>query len=245
MSSRPLLVGVHGWLLSRKVWRPLEQRWTAGDWSLWCPDLPGFGECSRPPGLRPTLASYGRWLAVQALERAKGAPIVLMGHSLGASVVLHAAHDLQKQKQNQCIGVICIAAGGGIYQPRPFQRLRQAGHWAVRLRPTLPINLGPFQADQRAAQGLLVNSTCRGAVREIPRLVSELAVPNLWISGRQDQVMEPGYVRHLAGYSPQHSLTIVEGCGHLPMQSHADALHDCLQGWLKDHIDLGRSLVKA
>lgn len=239
MTSRPLLVGVHGWLLSRKVWHPLTQRWNGGRWQLWCPDLPGFGERQRPASLSPTLAAYGRWLGDQALERAQGEPVVLMGHSLGASVALHAARHLQDRAPKDFQGLICIAAGGGIYQPRPFRRLRQGGRLAVQLRPPLPIGLGPFQADRRAALGLLVNSTGRGAVREIPRLVGQLSVPNLWISGSRDRVMEPGYVRHLAGYSPQHSIKTLEGCGHLPMQSHAEALHGCLQEWLHERIDAG------
>jgi 2-succinyl-6-hydroxy-2,4-cyclohexadiene-1-carboxylate synthase len=157
-----------------------------------------------------------------------------MGHSLGASVVLHAAHYLQAQAADQLKGVVCIAAGGGIYQPRPFQRLRLGGRLAIQLRPQLPIPLGPFQAEERAALGLLVNSTCRGAIRQIPHLVADLEVANLWISGSNDQVMEPCYVRHLAGYSRQHELVFINNCGHLPMHTHAEHLQQHLQAWLKE-----------
>jgi len=234
MTSSPLLVGAHGWLLSSKVWSPLERLWDpqTSPWRLWCPDLPGFGDETRPKGLRPTLAAYGQWLAERALAKADGAPLVLMGHSLGASVALHAAGHLRAQAAGQLKGVICIAAGGGIYQPRPFQRLRLGGRLAVQLRPKLPIPLGPFQAEERAALGLLVNSTCRGAIRQIPHLVADLEVANLWISGSNDQVMEPGYVRHLAGYSGQHELVVIDNCGHLPMQTHAEALKQHLTDWL-------------
>ena len=234
MTSSPLVVAAHGWLLSSKVWSPLERLWDrhATPWRLWCPDLPGFGDRPRPSGLRPTLAAYGRWLAEEALVRADGAPLVLMGHSLGASVALHAASHLQAQAAGHLKGVICIAAGGGIYQPRPFQRLRLGGRLAVQLRPQLPLPLGPFQAEQRAALGLLVNSTCRGAIRQIPHLVADLEVASLWISGSNDQVMEPGYVRHLAGYSGQHELVELKNCGHLHMQTHARALKQHLTDWL-------------
>ncbi|MEB3159607.1 MAG: alpha/beta hydrolase [Synechococcus sp.] len=242
MTTGPLLVGAHGWLLSRKVWGPLEGDWHRFSaahptrWRLWCPDLPGFGQRERPQHLRPTLAAYGRWLGEQALARAQGAPLVLMGHSLGASVALHAAQVLQEHAPEQLRGVICIAAGGGIYQPRPFRRLRQGGRLAVRLRPPLPLDLGPFQAEDRAALGLLVNSTCRGAIRQIPKLVADLSVASLWISGSRDQVMQPGYVRHLAGYSQHHRLIRLEGCGHLPMQTHAAELTACLQAWLQERL---------
>lgn len=241
MTSRPLVVAAHGWLLSRKVWQPLEQQWPLSDaiaaetepsWRLWCPDLPGFGTRPRPSTLHPSLAAYGRWLADQALAQAMGSPLVLMGHSLGASVALYAAHHLQAIAPQQCQGVICIAAGGGIYQPRPFQRVRQGGRWAVRLRPPLPLPLGPFQAEERAALGLLVNSTCRGAIRQIPQVVADLAMASLWISGSRDQVMEPKYVHHLAGYSRKHTVVSLDGCGHLPMQTHAAELAKELHTWL-------------
>ncbi len=240
-SPVPLLVGIHGWMLSSKVWAPFEPVWadlspTAGSEAtmpLWCPDLPGFGERQRPTALLPTLAAYGRWLADQALAKAGPRPIVLMGHSLGASVALHAAQVLEHHTPGRLHALVLIAAGGGIYQPRPFQRLRRGGRLVVRLRPRLPLALGPFQAEERAALGLLMNSTCRGAIRQIPNLVADLPVANLWISGSDDRVMEPGYVRHLASYSPRHALIHLEGCGHLPMQSHASELAGAIHGWLQ------------
>ena len=78
-----------------------------------------------------------------------------------------------------------------------------------------------------------MNSTSRGAVRELPGLVSDLAVDSLWISGDNDQVMEPGYVRHLAAYSPGHDYRQIAGCGHLPMQEKPEILSDILSSWIE------------
>ena len=63
-------------------------------------------------------------------------------------------------------------------------------------------------------------------------LVADLEVASLWISGSNDQVMEPGDVRHLAGYSGQHELMELNNCGHLPMQTHAGPLKQHLTDWL-------------
>ena len=187
----PLLVALHGWLLAGRLWTPLAAA-LAPRWELWSPDLPGFGQRPRPRGLQPNLASYGRWLAAAAQEQAGGRPIVLLGHSLGGSIALHAAPLLGEQ----LVGVIQIAAGGGVYQPRAFAQVRRGGALFLRWRPGWLAELpgsdpvrSPLLAERWAAQGLLACSTGPGAVRQLPQLTARLQVPSLWIAGERDQVM--------------------------------------------------------
>ena len=241
MNDSPLLIAVHGWMLSRQVWEPFAQTWSQQGLpgTLWCPDLPGFGHRVRPKALLPTLAAYGRWLADEALRQAAGRPFILMGHSLGGSVVLHAEAELRRNASPGLCGLVCVAAGGGIYQPKPFRQLRAIGRRVIDLRPDVlqrlppPLGqLGPVRAERRAARGLLVNSTSRGAVRQLPGMVARLSVNSLWISGDRDQVMEPGYVRHLAGYSPAHDYRELANCGHLPMQEQPETLCSVIETWL-------------
>ena len=234
-SQRPLLVAAHGWLLSGRLWRPLQQQ-LAPHWSLWAPDLPGFGDRPRPRGLQPNLASYGRWLAQQCLQRLQPEQgVVLLGHSLGGSIVTHAVSALGERLR----GVVQIAAGGGVYQPRPFRQVRRGGALFVRWRPRWLLTLpgtdrlrSPLVAEERAARGLLACSMRRSAVEQLPQLTARLAVPSLWIAGSRDTVMEPRYVRHLAGYAPQHELSVLEGVGHLPMLEQPERLAQVLLPWL-------------
>ena len=236
--TRPVLVGVHGWLLSSRLWGPLSRE-LSPHWSLLGLDLPGFGKRPRPRGLAPNLASYGRWLAETLRQELGDQPIILVGHSLGGSVVLHAADLLD----GQIVGLIQIAAGGGVYQPRPFAQLRKGGAAFLRWRPswlsfwpgTQSIRT-PLQADLRAAQGLLVCSTSRGAVKQLPRLTAELKVPNLWIAGGRDQVMAARYVCHLAGYSHLHQVKVMHQAGHLPMCQMPRLLAVAMQDWLEEVI---------
>ena len=233
--ERPLLVAVHGWLLAGRLWDPLA-RVLEPDWQLWSPDLPGFGTTSRPRGLQPSLATYGRWLAEAIVERAPNRPVVLMGHSLGGSVVLHAAAHLGPQLK----GIVQVASGGGVYQPKAFARVRWAGSTFLQWRPgwlqALPFTdsiRSPLGADLRAARGLLACSTNRGAVRQLPQITAALQVPSLWIAGSRDQVMQPGYVRHLAGYAPDHRIVVLEGVGHLAMRETPELLASTLVSWLE------------
>ena len=167
--------------------------------------------------------------------------MVLLGHSLGGSVALHAAPLLGGQLR----GLVQIAAGGGVFQPRPFARVRSGGAAFLRWRPSWLARLpgteairSPLLADGRAAQGLLACSTNRGAVRQLPRLTAELQVPSLWLAGSRDRVMQPRYVRHLAGYSPDHQLAILPGVGHLPMVETPRELAALIDAWLEDELEL-------
>jgi pimeloyl-ACP methyl ester carboxylesterase len=229
-------VGLHGWLLSGRLWEPLIRE-LEPRCRLWCPDLPGFGGRPRPRGLQPSLASYGRWLADAVIAEAGDRPVVLMGHSLGGSIALHAAPHLGPR----LVGVVQVAAGGGVYQPRPFARVRLGGATFLRWRPRwlgeLPAAKAirsPLVADLRAAQGLLACSTHRGAVRQLPALVHGLTVPNLWIAGGRDTVMQARYVRHLAGFSPLHRFELLAEAGHLPMRQMPDRLAAVIVSWLEE-----------
>jgi pimeloyl-ACP methyl ester carboxylesterase len=160
---------------------------------------------------------------------------VLLGHSLGGSIALHAAPLLGEQ----LVGVIQIAAGGGVYQPRAFAQVRRGGALFLRWRPGWLAELpgsdpvrSPLLAERRAAQGLLACSTGPGAVRQLPQLTARLQVPSLWIAGERDQVMASRYVRHLAGYAPEHEFIELAGAGHLPMGQMPEQLAAPIQQWL-------------
>lgn len=242
-----MLVCVHGWLLAGRLWDPLVDHWQ-GRRRCWCPDLPGFGGRSRPRALQPSLACYGRWLAAAVQQRADGAPVVLIGHSLGGSIALHAAAALGSQLQ----GLVQVAVGGGIYQPRPFAAVRRGGAAFLRWRPgwlaQLPVAeplASPLRADLHAARGLLACSMRRQAVHQLPLLVHRLTVPTLWIAGSNDRVMEPRYVRHLASYAADHGLVELAGAGHLPMRQMPDRLADAIDGWLDQRLASPRSCSSA
>ena len=174
--------------------------------------------------------------------------MVLVGHSLGGSVALHAAAVLGSQLQ----ALVQVAVGGGVYQPRPFAAVRRGGAaflrwrpgWLAQLPPAEPL-ASPLRADLHAARGLLACSMRRQAVHQLPLLVHRLQVPSLWIAGSKDRVMEPRYVRHLASYAPDHDLLELAGAGHLPMRQRPDQLADAIEGWLVQRLASPRSCRSA
>lgn len=151
-SSSPVLVFIHGWLLSRSYWQPLIER-LAPDYQCLIYDLRGFGD-SQPPmdKIQRTqlkieaelpdanvaevstpsysLAAYAADLGI-LLQHLNIHRAWLIGHSLGGSIALWAALKLPEQ----VLGVICLNSGGGIYLKEEFERFRAAGKQLVKRRP--------------------------------------------------------------------------------------------------------------
>ena len=148
------LVFIHGWLLSRRYWRPLIER-LAPNYQCLAYDLRGFGQSqSRPEGklVDRLTTSQPRNLGAAALSRSVAscytpsayaqdlaillrslniASAWLIGHSLGGTIALWGAEQLP-----QCVkGVICINSGGGIYLKEAFEQFRYSGQQLLKLRP--------------------------------------------------------------------------------------------------------------
>ena len=152
-SSSPVLVFIHGWLLSRSYWQPLIER-LAPDYQCLIYDLRGFGDsqpqineaqakpdklvCELPDELDTaslsapsyTLAAYAQDLGI-LLQQLGIDRAWLIGHSLGGSIALWGASVTPDRVK----GVICLNAGGGIYLKEEFDRFRSVGQRLVKRRP--------------------------------------------------------------------------------------------------------------
>jgi 2-succinyl-6-hydroxy-2,4-cyclohexadiene-1-carboxylate synthase len=157
-NAEPVLVFVHGWLLSRRYWDPLIEHLSPSHQCL-AYDLRGFGESrleeprafSSPVDpksldLNPAIASsplldenqsryapaaYAHDL-VLLLKELNISKAWLIGHSLGGSISLWAAALAPQVIE----GVICLNSGGGIYVQEAFDRFRAAGEAMLRFRPS-------------------------------------------------------------------------------------------------------------
>jgi 2-succinyl-6-hydroxy-2,4-cyclohexadiene-1-carboxylate synthase len=155
VGSRPTLVFVHGWLLSRHYWTPMVER-LAPSYQCLMYDLRGFGESHlgaserllesnatlvrRSPAIAPlnlhhqptpyTPAAYAQDL-IALLEALHISRAWVVGHSLGGSIALWAAALAPQTIE----GVVCLNAGGGIYIKEAFERFRTAGRQMLSFRP--------------------------------------------------------------------------------------------------------------
>lgn len=152
-SPLPVLVFIHGWLLSHNYWYPLVEKLTPYYRCL-IYDLRGFGESqilannsenqqnfsqnSPPIQGNYSLANYTEDLKI-LLEKLDIQEAWLIGHSLGGSIAIWGADMCQDKIK----GVICLNAGGGIYLKEEFERFRQAGQNLVKFRQNWFISI-PF-----------------------------------------------------------------------------------------------------
>ena len=243
-ANAPVLVLIHGWLMSRQYWQPIVEE-LASDYSCLCYDLRGFGDSCKtnPDRADYSLNSYAQDL-ISLLEKLDIKEAWLVGHSLGGSIALWGAKSCSERVR----GVICLNAGGGVYLKEEFDRFRQAGQQLIKYRPQwlpyvplidflfaramvatpLPRRWGRqrvidfVKADAVAAVGSLLESTTEAEVHQLPQLVSQLQQPVYFIAGEKDLIMEPKYVGHLASFHylfqcGGDNLIEISNCGHLSM----------------------------
>lgn len=265
--NEPLtIVFIHGWLLGRTYWQPVIERLKA-EFPCLAYDLRGFGEShsdsshsdsshSDPSHLPVQAENYNLEAYAQDLEELLDqlgiGPVWLVGHSLGGSIALWAAHRMG----DRVLGVTCVNAGGGIYLKEEFEKFRNAGQQLLKFRPRWLLKLPGLDrifaraavyqniglsfgrqrlldfinADAVAARDSLLTSTTEAEVHRLPQILSELSQPVYFIAGQQDRIMEPRYVRHLASFHPLFqqcqgdNVVELENCGHLAMVEHPDSV---------------------
>ncbi|NJQ97470.1 MAG: alpha/beta hydrolase [Hydrococcus sp. CSU_1_8] len=142
VANNPVLVFIHGWLLSRNYWKPLVEI-LSPEYQCLIYDLRGFGDTGPPStnGDRSdethskiassySLAAYAEDLKI-LLEKLGIEKAWLIGHSLGGSIALWGA-DYSAEIVK---GVICLNSGGGIYLKEEFERFRTMGQQSIQRRP--------------------------------------------------------------------------------------------------------------
>lgn len=142
------LLIVHGWGVSSDSWKNFEQHFPEEEYSLFLPDMPGFGQSS-PPSFPWTLEEYGKWI-VQLAEKLKLENYTYLGHSFGGRIGLKLVGDLAHRQGMEYLRpflpkklILCAAAGLKDYRWKKrlkrifFGTAAKAGNTILTLIPPL------------------------------------------------------------------------------------------------------------
>jgi pimeloyl-ACP methyl ester carboxylesterase len=239
----PPVVFLHGWADSADTWRLVLDRFARRDRRALALDLPGFGTADplhRTGSMLAQLDAFTRAAVEFAAEEA-GAPVVVVGNSLGGTAALRAAED----ETAPIAGVVPIAPAG-LEMPRWFAIVERDPLVRFILASPLPlperilrVTVGEAYrqlafARPRAVAGAVVraftdhHTTKEAVVRMLAngrRLVPELRspfqlekvrCPVLLVWGDRDRMVTHRGARLITEALPETTYELLEGVGHCP-----------------------------
>ena len=249
MGSGPHLVLLHGGHGSWQHW-VRNAAVLARNFTVWVPDMPGYGESDAPP--EPTLASLTdlTWATLDSLVGPASA-INLVGFSFGALV---AAQLAAQSPQVQRMALLGPAGHGGVRRPKgdllPWRAALQSGDkqaLAQVMRANLAVHMlhDPVRIDDQAVQ--LHTTAClqtRFHSKTISRAAGLRAAlglyfgPLLLLWGEHDVTVQPDLMgRSLSEGRTDCCVHRVTDAGHWVQYEQADAVNMLLLDWLEPKHD--------
>ncbi len=217
----------------------------AEDYRIISLDLPGTGRSAAPPG-RIAMAAWVADIEDVVLHRA-GEPVVLLGHSMGTIIALHAA-DAWPGSIRASVFV------GGLPEARPEIKERLAlraesvtrhgidgtgaavasANFAAATLERQPELVGLFERLFDAQDPDTYVRCCRILIgASASALPAHVQVPCLSISGSEDQYAPPDLVTEFVRQLPDAGQTVLPECGHFPFLEQPDAFAAALRPFLE------------
>ena len=229
-SGEPLIL-IHGFGAEKNNFTRVA-RFLTPHYRVVIPDLPGFGEASKPDTATYTIAEQVERLRQFArglgIERAH-----LGGSSMGGFIATAwaakypdevaslwlldpggtaAAYDSELRREYLKSGKILLVAR----TPDEHAAVRAI---AMARQPFLPYSFKKVLSERAAANYALHSAIFRQMNREAPleSFVKDLAAPALIVWGAEDRVLSPKGAEAMRALLPNSRVVIMPGIGHLPM----------------------------
>lgn len=225
----PVLVFVHGAGATGRVWQSQLLDFPQSR----APDLPGHPE-GRPLA---TLEAYATWLV--DFLRASGSPRpVLVGHSMGGAVALHAALAAPQQLS----GLVLVGTGPRLrVNPKFLQGLVDAPH--ATLDRFVELCFGPH-APERVKAKVLESARHLGPevlrqdleacnAFDVTGRLEEVRLPTLVVCGDRDVMTPPALSAELHAGIRGSTLVVVPQAGHMVFAERRRLFRDTVRTFLK------------
>ena len=238
VGSGPDLVLLHGWAMHGGVFAPLVER-LRDRCTLHVVDLPGHGG-SRDSDVPLRLDACAAAIAEQVPQNA-----VWCGWSLGGLIALHAAqHGTSPMR---ALAMLCATPcfvrkddwRWGM-SPEIFRDFAEGlrSDWRGTLDRFLALEaFGSDHAkeelrqlrDELFARGEPATSVLADGLEllessDLRSGLPSLAMPNLWIGGRRDRLVDPRAMQAAVDLTPQSRIEVVDHAGHAPFLTHAEVV---------------------
>lgn len=236
------IVFIHGAQQDHSCWA-LQSRWFAHHgYTALVPDLPGHGRSGGTP--LATVEALAEWI-VALLDAAGIAKATLVGHSLGALVVIETAlrHTARVDKAVLIAPALPMPVSAALLDAAaddPARAIAQINERSYSPRGQLGGNSAPglwmlginqrLMARQPAGTLLADLSACHAYARPIASL-AVLSAPTLILGATHDRMVSPQAAQQLAAALPHAQLLTLAG-GHALPAEQPDALLDALQAFV-------------
>ena len=202
--NRPAVVFVHGFVVASSYMIPTAEL-LACDFRVLAPDLPGFGESSRPPRALDIPALGGalaEWLAAMGLHR-----VALLANSFGCQVAVECA-IMHPERVSHLI------LQGPTTDPKARTVLGQLRLWLRNSRFEPPMSLGMLN-DYRKAGLRRAWSTARYLMADaIERKLPQVRAPTLVVRGERDPMVPQRWAEEATRLLPDGRLVVIPGAAH-------------------------------
>jgi pimeloyl-ACP methyl ester carboxylesterase len=220
----PPLVLLHGWAASHKFWKYTFSAFSPR-WRVIAPDMVGFG-ISEKPDRDYSIEALSVWLG-KFLDALKLDQVVLIGHSMGATIsLLHALDHPGRIRKLAVVNPLVVGATAFNARTRfcmapLIRRLLFLGSRITPIRRWVTKDFSTVAAYDAELSEDLIRGTYQSTFDSLlsaakvdlrPRL-SQLSVETLAIGTDRDALVSPDQV----GLVPAHYRELIPETGHIPM----------------------------
>jgi pimeloyl-ACP methyl ester carboxylesterase len=244
---------IHGFAGNSYDWR-FNIKALSEKYSVYAPDLPGFGYSDKPLDFDYTPDGYGDFL-VRYMDTLGIGKAVLVGHSMGGRVAINTY-----LRHPSRVSGLALVAPGGLSDNTSFLTFdlmarpvlgdyvmslnyRPTIEWALRdgvfydnsfVTPDLVDTYFNVYRTQNARRTpLLVMRGLRAAPPYDGRTLGAIRCPTLIIWGQDDSVISSANAYRFAAAIPGNTLLMLPRAGHMAQVEKADAVNSAIGGFVK------------
>lgn len=249
------LVLVHGFLAHSMAYRRVIET-LAEEYRVVVPDLPAHGrdQTYRSKHLRPEIYDLIDWFdcLLETVAEPEGAPVTVVGHSLGALLSFVAARE--QDRFHPIDQVVLVSPGIRIGVPPWTSRilnvlpagLAKLGANKLGMRVYEPIQwrksrmdgdelkeyLGPLKQKDRLDFMLDLGADLLSEPDRLPG-AHRVGVPTMLITGEKDHLVPVETVELINSVIPDSRLTVFDGVGHCPMEDSPERFAELVLDFVK------------